>query len=140
MERVHSGTSGHLVPKGGGRHRLAAGGSEIGGAESSVQGRVDPMSDCVGGLGFAQLVEKQGGAEDRADRIGDVLLLDELGEPEAADAVRHGVNATLEAEFRTADLASSEEEAVSTPAFGREVANRAAKRAPQNMSLSSEKA
>ena len=88
--------------------------------------------------------EAQGAGQDVANPIGTILsaalLLDELGEPEAADAVRHGVNATLEAEFRTADLASSEEEAVSTPAFGREVANRAAKRAPQNMSLSSEKA
>ena len=82
--------------------------------------------------------------QDVANPIGTILsaalLLDELSEPEAADAVRHGVDAALDAGFRTADLASSEEEAVSTPAFGREVANRAAKRAPQNMPLSSEKA
>ncbi len=77
-------------------------------------------------------------SRDLANPIGTILsaalLLDELGEPEAADAVRHGVDATLEAGFRTADLASNEEEAVSTSMFGRAVAKRVAEHAPQNAS------
>ncbi|PSQ73404.1 MAG: 3-isopropylmalate dehydrogenase, partial [Bacteroidetes bacterium QH_1_64_81] len=68
--------------------------------------------------------------QDVANPIGTILsaalLLDELGEPEAADAVRHGVDAALDAGFRTADLASSSGEAVSTATFGHEVARRAA--------------
>jgi len=73
---------------------------------------------------------------DVANPIGTILsaalLLDELGEPDAADAVRHGVDATLDAGFRTADLAAGDEEAVSTSTFGREVATRAVDHAPQN--------
>ena len=72
--------------------------------------------------------------QDIANPIGTILsaalLLDELGEPEAADAVRHGVDAALDAGFRTADLASSSGEAVSTATFGYEVARRAAMHTP----------
>ena len=72
--------------------------------------------------------------QDVANPIGTILsaalLLDELGEPEAADAVRHGVDAALDAGFRTADLASSSSEAVSTATFGYEVARRAAMHTP----------
>lgn len=64
--------------------------------------------------------------------LSSALLLDELDEPDAADAIRHGVDATLEADFRTGDLAPNDEEAVSTLTFGREVANRAVDRAQQN--------
>jgi hypothetical protein len=46
--------------------------------------------------------------------------------------VRHGIDATLDAGFRTADLAASDEEAASTSTFGREVATRAADSVPQN--------
>ena len=74
--------------------------------------------------------------EDTANPIGTLLsaalLLDELGEHDAAEAVRHGVDATLDAGFRTADLAAPDEEAVSTSTFGREVATRAADTVPQN--------
>jgi len=52
------------------------------------------------------------------------LLLDELGESAAAAAIRNGLDATLEAGTRTADLAP-QDEGVSTSTFGREVAQRA---------------
>jgi 3-isopropylmalate dehydrogenase len=78
--------------------------------------------------------------QDIANPIGTILsaalLLDELGEHEAADAVRHGVDATLDAGFRTADLAAADEEAVSTSTFGSEVATRSADHAHQNASPS----
>jgi 3-isopropylmalate dehydrogenase len=64
------------------------------------------------------------------------LLLDELDEPAAATAIRHGVDATLEAGFRTGDLASAPDEAVSTSAFGQDVATRATDHAHQNASAS----
>lgn len=64
------------------------------------------------------------------------LLLDELGETEAATAIRSGVDATLEAGARTVDLASSSGAAVSTSAFGQQVAERAVDRTPQNVSSS----
>jgi 3-isopropylmalate dehydrogenase len=74
--------------------------------------------------------------QDVANPIGTILsaalLLDELGEHDAAEAVRHGVDATLDTGFRTADLAAGDEEAASTSAFGREVATRAADSIPQN--------
>ena len=74
--------------------------------------------------------------QDVANPIGTLLsaalLLDELGEHEAATAIRHGVDATLDAGFRTADLAAADDEAVSTSAFGREVAHRAADHTPKN--------
>jgi 3-isopropylmalate dehydrogenase len=74
--------------------------------------------------------------QDIANPIGTILsaalLLDELGEHEAADAVRHGVDATLDAGFRTADLTAADEEAVSTSTFGREVATRTADSVPQS--------
>lgn len=77
--------------------------------------------------------------EDTANPIGTLLsaalLLDELGEPDAADAVRYGVDAALEAGFRTSDLAPNDE-AVSTSTFGREVANHATERVQQNASAS----
>ena len=64
------------------------------------------------------------------------LLLDELNEPTAADAIRHGVDATLEAGLRTGDLASADEDAVSTATFGQDVATRATEHAPKNASAS----
>ena len=80
--------------------------------------------------------------QDVANPIGTILsaalLLDELGEHEAADAVRHGVDATLNAGFRTADLAAADEEAVSTSTFGREVATRATEHAHQRPASSQE--
>lgn len=60
------------------------------------------------------------------------LLLDELGEAAAATAVRHGVDAALEAGLRTEDLAAANEEAISTSTFGREVAERAVEHMHQN--------
>ncbi|MEF8815699.1 MAG: 3-isopropylmalate dehydrogenase [Salinibacter sp.] len=78
--------------------------------------------------------------QDVANPIGTILsaalLLDEVGEPEAADAVRHGVDAALDAGLRTADLATPDEEPVSTSTFGREVATRAADHTHQNASAS----
>jgi 3-isopropylmalate dehydrogenase len=78
--------------------------------------------------------------EDTANPIGTILsaalLLDELGEHEAAEAVRHGIDTTLDAGFRTTDLAASDDEAVSTSTFGREVASRAADHTHQNASPS----
>ncbi|MFP4227416.1 MAG: 3-isopropylmalate dehydrogenase, partial [Salinivenus sp.] len=80
--------------------------------------------------------------QDVANPIGTLLstalLLDELGEPEAAAAVRHGVDATLEAGFRTADLASDDEEAASTSTFGREVANHVTEHLHLNSASSTE--
>ncbi len=77
--------------------------------------------------------------ENTANPIGTLLsaalLLDELGEPDAADAVRYGVDAALEAGFHTSDLAPNDE-AVSTSTFGREVASRAADHTHQNASAS----
>lgn len=61
------------------------------------------------------------------------LLLDELGEAESAASIRSGVDATLNAGARTADLAASSEAAVSTSAFGQQVAERAVDRTPQNV-------
>ncbi len=63
------------------------------------------------------------------------LLLDDLGETAAANAVRRAVDATLDAGLRTADLAAADE-AASTSTFGREVAERAAELASQPASAS----
>lgn len=52
------------------------------------------------------------------------LLLDEVGERDAASAIRTGVNDALEAGLRTADLAP-ERSAVSTTEIGTEIAERA---------------
>ena len=63
---------------------------------------------------------------DRANPIAAILsaalLLDELDEPEAAAAVRDAVDAALAEGLRTADLAPTATEPVSTAAFGRRVA------------------
>ena len=63
---------------------------------------------------------------DRANPIAAILsaalLLDELDEPEAAAAVRDAVDAALAEGLRTADLAPTGTEPVSTSAFGRRVA------------------
>ncbi len=53
------------------------------------------------------------------------LLLDEVGEPEAATAIRRAVTATLDDGLRTGDLAGPDEEPASTTEFGRHVADRA---------------
>ncbi len=71
--------------------------------------------------------------------LSSALLLDEIGERAAANAVRHGVESTLDAGTRTADLATAGEDAVSTSTFGGEVATRASEHAHQNRRLSSEK-
>ena len=80
--------------------------------------------------------------QDIANPIGTLLsaalLLDELDESEAAEAVRHGVKATLDAGLRTADLAPSDEEAVSTSTFGKEVATRVTEYAHQDVYASPE--
>lgn len=63
------------------------------------------------------------------------LLLDEIGETAAADAVRWAVDATLEDGRRTGDLAASAD-AASTSEFGRAVAERAADHTPQTTTAS----
>lgn len=63
------------------------------------------------------------------------LLLDEVGQPEAAQAVRAAVEATLEAGIRTGDLASSPGDAVSTSTFGQEVVDRVVEHAPKNVPI-----
>lgn len=60
------------------------------------------------------------------------LLLDELDETDAASAIRHAVDATLDKGLRTADLASEKGTAVSTSEFGRQVAEFATEHSPQN--------
>lgn len=82
--------------------------------------------------GSAPDIAGQDVANPTAAILSAALLLDEVGETAAADAVRHGVDAALDAGFRTADLAAADEEAASTSAFGREVATRAADSVPQN--------
>jgi 3-isopropylmalate dehydrogenase len=66
----------------------------------------------------------------RANPIGTILsgalLLDELGEAEAAAAVRRAVDAALGDGLRTADLAADPADALSTAAFGDAVADRIA--------------
>lgn len=73
---------------------------------------------------------------DIANPIGAILsgalLLDELGEPDAADAVRTGIDGALEAGFRTGDLVTADEDAVSTSTFGQQVAEHAVERTHQN--------
>jgi len=64
------------------------------------------------------------------------LLLDEVGEPDAAEAIRHGVDAALKADFRTGDLAATDEDTASTFTFGREVADRAVEHSHENTSAS----
>lgn len=59
------------------------------------------------------------------------LLLDELGESAAADAIRDGIDATLTAGHRTGDLTGSDE-ALSTSEFGRQVAEHAVERTPHD--------
>jgi 3-isopropylmalate dehydrogenase len=82
--------------------------------------------------GSAPDIAGQDVANPTAAILSAALLLDEVGEHDAADAIRHGVDAALDAGFRTADLAAADEEAASTSAFGREVATRAADSVPQN--------
>ncbi len=53
------------------------------------------------------------------------LLFDDLGEGEAATAIRNAVEATLDEGLRTADLASDPNQAVSTSTFGQTVAEHA---------------
>jgi 3-isopropylmalate dehydrogenase len=73
---------------------------------------------------------------DRANPVAAILsgalLLDEVGEPEAADAVRRAVDAAFADGLRTTDLAPTAADAVSTTAFGRRVAEHTADTAPQN--------
>jgi 3-isopropylmalate dehydrogenase len=64
------------------------------------------------------------------------LLLDEVGEPEAADAVRRAVDAAFADGLRTADLAPTAADAASTTAFGRRVAEHTADPAAQNVPAS----
>ena len=82
--------------------------------------------------GSAPDIAGQDVANPTAAILSAALLLDELGETAAADAIRHGVDAALDAGLRTADLAASDEETVSTSTFGREVATHAADPAPKN--------
>ncbi len=67
--------------------------------------------------------------QDIANPIGAILsgalLLEELGEPDAAEAVRTGIDGALEAGFQTGDLVAADEDAVSTSTFGQQVAEHA---------------
>jgi len=73
--------------------------------------------------------------EDLANPIAAILsgalLLDEVGEPDAATAVRRAVDATLDDGLRTGDLAGPGDDAASTTEFGRHVADRATEYASQ---------
>ena len=73
--------------------------------------------------------------EDLANPIAAILsgalLLDEVGEPDAATAVRRAVDATLDDGLRTGDLAGPGNDAASTTEFGRHVADRATEYASQ---------
>jgi len=82
--------------------------------------------------GSAPDIAGQDVANPTAAILSAALLLDAVGETAAADAIRHGVDAALDAGLRTADLAASDEETVSTSTFGREVATYAADPAPKN--------
>lgn len=64
--------------------------------------------------------------------LSSALLLDEVGEPDAATAIRRAVTATLDDGLRTGDLAEPDEDAASTTTFGRHVAERAAEFTPEN--------
>ena len=82
--------------------------------------------------GSAPDIAGQGAANPTAAILSAALLLDELGETAAADAIRHGIDAALETGHRTADLAPDGEEPASTAVFGRAVARHAADYTPQN--------
>jgi 3-isopropylmalate dehydrogenase len=73
---------------------------------------------------------------DRANPIAAILsgalLLDEIGEPTAAAAVRRAVDAALADGLRPADLAPNGTEPVSTTAFGRRVAEHVTEASPQS--------
>ncbi len=88
--------------------------------------------------GSAPDIAGQDVANPTAAILSAALLLDELGETAAADAIRHGVDAALDAGLRTADLAAADEDTVSTFTFGQEVANRASAHVNQSTPLSSE--
>jgi len=82
--------------------------------------------------GSAPDIAGHGTANPVAAILSGALLLDEVGEPEAADAVRRAVDAAFADGLRTADLAPTAADAVSTANFGRRVAEHAGDPAPQN--------
>jgi 3-isopropylmalate dehydrogenase len=86
--------------------------------------------------GSAPDIAGQDAANPIAALLSGALLLDEVGERKAADAIRRGVDATLDAGLRTTDLGSGDEEPVSTSTFGREVADRAVEHSHENTSAS----
>lgn len=73
--------------------------------------------------------------QDKANPVAAVLsgamLLDELGEEEAAAAIRHGVGAALAAGYRTGDIWEEGAKPASTSEMSKQIAERAVKAADQ---------
>jgi 3-isopropylmalate dehydrogenase len=64
--------------------------------------------------GSAPDIAGQGIANPTAALLSGAMLLDDLGEPDAAAALRHGVTSAFDAGLRTADLAADDATPVST--------------------------
>lgn len=75
--------------------------------------------------GSAPDIVGQGIANPTAALLSGAMLLDDLGEPDAAAALRTGIAAAFDAGLRTADLARDDDAPVSTTAFAAHVANAA---------------
>ncbi len=71
--------------------------------------------------GSAPDIAGQGKANPVAAILSAAMLLDFLDEPQAAQAIRHGVDAALDAGARTADLCRSGHRRVSTQEMGEEI-------------------
>jgi 3-isopropylmalate dehydrogenase len=82
--------------------------------------------------GSAPDIAGTGRANPVAAILSGALLLDELGEPAAAAAVRRAVDAALTGGRRPADLAPAGAEPASTAALGRRVADHVTEASPQN--------
>jgi 3-isopropylmalate dehydrogenase len=85
--------------------------------------------------GSAPDIAGQDVANPIAALLSGAMLLDDLGESAAADAVRHGVDAALDAGRRTADLARDGETAVSTSEMASHVASFATETLPSSPTM-----
>jgi len=85
--------------------------------------------------GSAPDIAGQNTANPLAALLSGAMLLDDLGESDAASALRHGVDAALDAGHRTADLARGGETPVSTSEMAAQVASFATKAPLPNASI-----
>jgi 3-isopropylmalate dehydrogenase len=77
--------------------------------------------------GSAPDIAGQNKANPIAAILSGAMMLDELGQPEAAAAVRQGVGKALEAGYRTGDLWQEGQELASTTTMGEQIATHAAR-------------